>query len=170
MPGNDYQIRYWNQLKEFKVHVIYLHLYAASSEWWDKAINIFLALTTSSSIAAWAMWQKYQMVWAIIIAASQVITAIKPFLPYKQRIKALNELNDKMQEISLECEKGWFEVAEGELIEKEIHELTISLRYKGLSAERKALKNVILPKKEKILSMAQDEADVYLQANYNLGG
>ena len=165
--SSHYQQRYWSQLKECKVHVIYLHLYAAHSEWWDKAINIFLAITSSTSIAAWALWQKYQLAWAIIIALSQIITAIKPFLPYKQRLKAICELNDKVQEISLEFEKNWFPVAEGELEEREIHNLLISLREKTSLAERRVLKNTVLPKKEKILRKAENETDKYLQSNYH---
>jgi hypothetical protein len=149
-----YQKRYWNQLKEFKTHVIYLQNYAARSDWWDKAINIFLAVTSSSSIAAWAIWQEHQIIWAVIIALSQVVTAIKQFLPYKQRLKAINDLNDKIQEISLECERGWFSVAEGKLTEEEVHNLCIGLKDKSLAAERKYLKNMVLPKNKKILAMS----------------
>ena len=165
-----YQVRYWNQLKEFKTHVIYLHNYAANSEWWDKTINIFLAITSSSSIAAWAIWQKHQIIWAIIIASSQVVTAIKPFLPFKKRLTAICDMNDKIQEISLECEKEWFSVAEGELTDKEIHDLCIELRNKALTAERKYLKNVILPNNKKILKNAEIEADRYLTNNYHAEG
>ena len=164
------QVRYWNQLKEFKTHVIYLHNYAAHSEWWDKTINIFLAITSSSSIAVWAIWQKHQIIWAVILALSQVVTAIKPFLPFKQRLKAVSDLNDKIQEISLKCEKGWFSVAEGELTDKEIHELCISLRDNALTAEKKCLKNIVLPKNMKILKKAEIEADQYLTNNYHTGG
>ena len=154
---------YWNQLCEVKTHVIYLHHYATKSEWWDKAINIFLAVTSSTSIAAWAIWKKYDIIWASIVAISQVITAIKPFLPYKQRLKAITELNDKMQELSLECEKNWFSVAEGELTEKEIHQLYIKLKEQSMKAEMKCLKGIVLPKKNRILSKSEKEADIYLQ-------
>jgi hypothetical protein len=170
MSESDYQHRYWNLLKGLRVHMLYLQKYAEHSEWWDKAINIFLALTSSSSIAAWAIWQRYQIVWAILIALSQVVTSIKPFLPYKQRLKAVSELNDKIQEISLNCEKNWFPVAEGELTEKEIHERYIELRDKSLEAERKCLEKMVLPKKRKILKKAEDEADQYLTTNYHFGG
>jgi len=163
---SQYQKKYWSLLKELKTHVIYLHNYAASSVWWDKATNIFLAITSSSSIAAWALWQEYQMVWAVIIAVSQVITAIKPFLPFRQRLKPISDLNDHMQDISLECEKHWFSVAEGELTEKEIHELYISLKDKSLKAEKKALKDLVLPKNAKILAKAELDADQYLSNTY----
>ena len=164
---SQYQQKYWSLLRELKTHVIYLHNYAARSEWWDKAINIFLAITSSSSIAAWAIWQKYQLLWAVIIALSQVVTAIKPFLPFKQRLKPISDLNDQIQDISLDCERHWFSVAEGELTEKEIHDLYISLKDKSLKAEKKALKDLVLPKKKKILQKAEIEAEQYLVNTYH---
>jgi hypothetical protein len=166
---SSYQLRYWNQLKEFRTHVLYLNEYTIISEKWDRAINIFLAITSSSSIAAWAIWQRYQIVWAVIIALSQILMAIKPLLPYKQRLKLLNELNDNMQEISLECEKGWFSVAEDELTEKQIHELNFNFRNKAMTAENHCLKHIVLPKKKKILENAEKEADLYLINNYHVG-
>jgi len=164
---SQYQQKYWELLKELKTHVIYLHNYATSSEWWDKSINIFLALTSSASIAAWAVWQEHQIVWAVIIALSQIVTAIKPFLPFKQRLKPISDLNDVIQELSLECEKHWFSVAEGELTEKEIHELCISLRAKTIKAEKKFFKNIVLPKNSKFLANAEKDADIYLTKTYN---
>jgi len=167
---NIYQKRYWELLKELKTHVIYLQIYASRSDNWDKTINIFLAITSSSSIAAWAIWQKYQIIWAVLIALSQVITVIIPFLPHKKRLKAISELNDKIQEISLECEKNWFSVSEGLFTEKEIHELTISLKDKSFKAEKRYLKNLVLPKKNTILSQAEEDADLYFTNNYLLKG
>ena len=149
---------------------MYLHNYASHSEWWDKTINVFLAITSSSSIAAWAIWQKHDIVWAVIIALSQVVTAVKPFLPFKVRLKAVADLNDRIQDISLECEKGWFAVAEGELTEKEIHEHCIKLRNDALTAEKKCLKNIVLPKNKKLLKRAEQDADLYLTKNYQKGG
>jgi len=52
---------------------------------------------------------------------------------------------------------------------KQIHELYIELRDESLSAEKKSLQNVILPKKEKLLKAAEKEADLYLSNNYSIG-
>jgi len=163
---SQYQQKYWNLLKELKTHIIYLHKYAERSECWDKVVNMILATASSSSIAAWAIWQEHQLIWAVIIALSQVITAIKPFLPFKQRLKPISDLNDRIQEVSLVCEKHWYSVAEGELTEREIHDLYISLKDQSLYAEQKALKGIVIPKSGKILAEAEKEADLYLSNNY----
>jgi hypothetical protein len=92
-----YQERYWTQLKHLKTHIFYCHFYALHTDKIDKGLNIFLALTSSGSIAAWAVVKDHAMLWACIIAASQIVTAIKPFLPYRQRAKALIALGDALQ-------------------------------------------------------------------------
>ena len=138
-----YQERYWNLLKELKAQVAYLHGYAASDEFKDKTINIFLAIASSSSIAAWAIWKEHQLVWACIIAISQVVTAVKPFLPYRQRLKATSDLNTNIQSIFLEAEQGWYAVAEGLLTEAQIHIKTSQLKDRILSAEKTCLNGII---------------------------
>ena len=164
-----YQLRYWNQLKEFRTHVIYLHLYAVKSQHIENTINITLAIASSSSIAAWAIWKDFQFIWAAIIAISQVISAIKPFLPYKQRKKAVYELSSALQAISLECEKGWHDVSEGILTESEIHNKCFELRDKAMKAEKKCLNSLILPPNDSLLHQSEVEADIYLKNNYNGG-
>jgi hypothetical protein len=138
---NQYQARYWNLLVETRVHVSYLHHYAADSEWWNKGTNIFLAITSSGSIAAWALWKQFTFIWPMLIALSQVTTAIKPFLPYKQRLKVLVGLCNQLQMIALAMEKDWFSVAEGKLSEEEIHDLTVKYRGQTIDAEQKNLRD-----------------------------
>lgn len=79
----------------------------------------------------------------------------------------LNEFNHKLQEISLSCEKNWFNVAEGKLSEEQIHELYIDIKNKSLEAEHKCLKNIVLPKNGKILKEAEEEANLYLTKTYH---
>jgi hypothetical protein len=161
-----YQQRYWNQLKELKVHVFYLQNYAVSSGRFEQVVNVVLAIASSSSIGAWIIWKEYQLVWASIIAISQVITAVKPILPFKKRLEAVSNLGDRIAEISLEAEKDWFFVAEGKWTEQEIHEKCIALKQDALEAERKFLKGMILPKSSSALSKAEREADLYLSVTY----
>lgn len=163
---STYQQRYWELLKDTKTQVVYLQYYAVQSEKIDKFVNIFLAITSSSSIAAWAIWQQYQFIWAVIIALSQIITAIKPLLPFKKRLLAISLLNNQIQIISLSLERHWYNVAEGELSDKEIHDLTIDLKEQKNAAEIKALHGMTLPKSSSLLANAEKEADIYLRRQY----
>jgi hypothetical protein len=161
-----YQEKYWKELYQLKVHLNYVELYLQDSEYKEKAVNIFLALTSSGSIAAWVIWQKVAVIWAFIIAASQVVTAIKNFLPYKERLKALFGLVHDFEDIVLIAEKKWFDVAEGKLTEEEIHKLQFDIRSKKTMALKKHLGSKILPEKAQLMIKAQASADVYFNNFY----
>jgi len=162
-----YQQKYWNLLKELKVHVFYVQNYAVTQNKNDQIINIFLAVTSSSSIAAWALWKEYELVWAFIIAASQVVTAIKPLMPYKKRLSALNNLGDLLSVISLKAERDWYFVAEGKWDEETIHSKWADLKDEAFAAEKKCLGGLTLPKNKPSLSLAEQETDLYLQSTYS---
>ncbi len=161
-----YQLRYWKELYQIKVHLNYLELYLQDSEMKDRSINIFLAITSSGSIAGWAIWQQAAILWAVIIAASQVVTVIKNFLPYKTRMKSLSGIVQEFEDIILFTEKRWFDVSEGNLTEEEIHNLQFEVRTRKTKALKKHLGNNTLPEKSKLLSKAQNSADVYFNNFY----
>src|SRR3989442_4975515 len=125
-----YQEQYWKELYELEVHANYIELYHQKSERWDNAINTFSAITSSSSIAGWVIWQQYSFVWGGIIALSQVISAIKMFLPYKARVNSLPRLLHELEEIFIDAERDWYKVSEGHLTEEQIHKLLFQVREK----------------------------------------
>ena len=118
-----YQLRYWKELYQLRVHVNYLELYMEHSEYLDKSTNIFLAVTSNSSICGWAIWHNYSFIWEIIIAGSQLINAIKQFLPFKLRLKSIGSILKELEELMTFTEMKWFDVAEGNLTDEEINKL-----------------------------------------------
>ena len=161
-----YQERYWKELYQLKIHVNYLMIYLEKSEFNDKAVNIFLAITSSSSICGWAIWQKYSFIWAIVIAASQLITAIKMFLPYKTRMKIIGGLVHELEEILHYCEMRWFDVAEGNLTEEDIHKLQFEIRKRKAQAVKKHLGIDTLPPKKNYFDEARGLANTYFDNFY----
>lgn len=164
-----YQQRYWKELFQLKVHLNYLELYQQQSEKSDKILNIFLAITSSSSIAAWAIWDQYSFVWGLIIAASQALNAIKAFLPFKARLKALTSLLHELEELLIYTEMKWYDVSEGLLTEKEIHDLQYEIRKKKHQALRKHLAGQSLPEKKPLFSKANESTNAYFDNFYPLG-
>ena len=60
------QEKYWKYMVQIKAWIFYLDVYTEDSYRWDRIINIVVAIASSTSIAAWAIWQKYSFVWSII--------------------------------------------------------------------------------------------------------
>ena len=72
----------WGLLCNTKFKGFVLSILVIRFQKWDRNINIFLAVASSGSIAAWVVWNRFPFVWGAIIASSQVITVIKPYFPY----------------------------------------------------------------------------------------
>lgn len=164
--SNQYQRRYWKELFALRVHVNYLEKYMEHSELIDKSINIFLAVTSSTSICGWAIWNRYSFVWAVIIAVSQLINAVKQFLPYRTRLKASNGIMRELEELSTLTEMKWFDVAEGNLKNEEINKLQFEIRAKKIKSVQKHLGINTLPTKKKLFNNAEKTAKIYINNFY----
>ena len=134
------QEKYWKYMVQIKAWIFYLDVYTEDSYRWDRIINIVVAIASSTSIAAWAIWQKYSFVWSIIIAISQVLTTIKGFLPYSKRLKMLVPFMEDLKFLYNKIEYNWFKVASGDLSEDEINELLYSFKDEFSNIENKNLK------------------------------
>jgi hypothetical protein len=136
------------------------------SEFIDKSVNIFLAVTSSSSICGWAIWNRFDFVWAVIIATSQLVSAVKQFLPYRTRLKAISGILREFEELLTFYEMKWFDVAEGNLTDAEINKLQYEMRSKKTKILHKHLGANTLPTKGKLFEKAKDTANTYINNFY----
>lgn len=162
------QDQYWKEIFQLKTHVNYIERLLERSENRDRAIMIFLAITSSSSIGAWAIWNQLSWLWASIIAASQVIAAIKPFLPYKSRIKAYSSLVGELEELMIQAEFKWHAISEGKLTASEINKARFDLRSKKQKSLKKHIQTTI-PPNSKLHAEAESSAREYLNNFYSTG-
>ena len=73
---------YWNELYVLQVQIGYLARVLARTERTDRGVRGFLAVTSTASAAGWAIWREWAFTWGVIIAASQVVNALRDVLPY----------------------------------------------------------------------------------------
>ena len=163
-----YQNQYWKEIYQLKVHANYISLYLEESELYNRAINTFLAVSSSSSICGWAIWQEYDYIWAFIIALSQLLTAIKLYLPYKSRMKPLSGLLHEFEQLMIQTESKWYDVSEGKLTNKEIHELRFRVRSQKTKSLKKYFPSGTLPENKKLFSVAKTNANIYFKNFYGV--
>jgi len=99
-------------------------------------------------------------VWGAIIAASQVLTAVKPYLPFEQRLKATGELASKFERLFLQFESTWHDVAEGNISDKQINEKLTKLNQLATDAFESCIKSP-LPLKQSLRERAAAIATEY---------
>lgn len=112
----------WNDLARTQYRINYTNLLIEKFQNYDLLVNVFLAIATSASIGAWVVWNEFPLVWASIIAISNIVTVIKPYFPYSKYIKTLNDKYILAQDLFLTYERVWYQIEKAKLTEDEIAE------------------------------------------------
>ena len=171
MNENNYQNptetqdRYWQFMVELTVHTYYLGDFLLHYQTIERRIKYFLAIVSSSSIATWAIWQKYSFVWAFLIALSQVLNAIKHLFPFAQREKIIKNILPELNNLFSEVELQYYNVANGILTDYSIHEMTIKFKQRKDNVILKLNENA-LPENEKFMKKAESKTSIYFESYY----
>ena len=162
---SDAQDRYWNFMIELSVHMYYLEEFLRYYQTIERRIKYLLAITSSSSIATWAIWQKYSFLWAFLIACSQVLNAIKHLFPFAQREKIIKNILPELNNLVSEVELQYYNVANGLLTDYSIHEVTIKFKQRKDNMILKLNDNV-LPESDNFMEKAESKTNIYFQNYY----
>ena len=167
MSDNSIRTQIWSLLNNTKFHGYCLAILVDKFQKRERIINIFLALVSSGSIAAWAIWRVEPMIWGAIIAISQVIMAIKPYIPYFKYVKEFNSKNSRIDYLNIEIEKLWYKYQNKKITEAEAEEIYFDIKKQIVSILNFDDDTVfsITPKIEK---KANEKMKVFLKNNYNM--
>jgi len=160
------QEHYWKEFYRLKVHINYVEQMLSKTENLDRGIKMFSAIASSTSIGAWVIWKDYSIVWGGIIAASQVLSAVRQYLPYKDRLRCYAALLIELEEIQLGVESRWIEIAKGECTEATIRKSLSDLRLKRHLAFKKHLQTTTVPDDGPLFQEAERRAVAYSQNFY----
>ena len=159
------QQRYWQFMIELTTHIYYLQTYLFYYQNIERKIKYFLAIVSSSAIASWAIWKELNFIWAILIALSQVINAIKHLLPFAQREKLIRTILPELNIVSSEVELEYYKVANGIISDQDIHNKTIEFKRKKSNIIVKLDENV-LPERNKFMEEAEEKTKIYFNGYY----
>lgn len=159
----------WTQLQNSKYKEFQLDILLERFQKRDRLSNIFLVIVTSSSVSAWAIWhdkQFLQWIWAVIIAISQLISLIKPYLNYSKYTKELNEKHFLLQTLNVEYEKLWLAFKFERIDIQQAFEKTFELK-NTMSKSLNFSEDIILNENVKIEKLAKDKLLNYLISTFN---
>jgi hypothetical protein len=162
------QAQYWRYLTQAKADAVYYGLYAESAEWWDNALSIFAAIMTSGSVAAWAIWKKYEWIWAALVMLNQLLAVTKQFLPFKKRISPLRQVSRAYEEIFLGAEGRWHDVSQGNLTDAEINALITKFKQDQFKMWGKYVDNLAVPIRPRIRKQSDRITGEYFSQTYNV--
>lgn len=160
--GTNCQQRFWRELDQLRIHATYTEYYYERTIKTDRIINMLLAIVSSGGIAGWAIWNQFQQTWALLVAGSQVINAVKGYLPYVKRLKALGALSNDLESLFITMEGHWFSVSAGHLNEEEIHRLHMKIKEQRRLIVQKHLGTIDMPHNQKMMDRAIESAKSYI--------
>lgn len=155
--------KYWAYYTGTKYELLYFYEYLNDSYKWLRALEAFLAVVSSSSVAAWAVWNELPLLWALLIAASQVMSAVKQYLPYSKRIQALNELLPRLDTVVNRIDHDWFQVDKGTLGEGQVNDLLFSYKKECTDLANRHLTGVYFPEREDLRRAAQGKTECFFE-------
>ena len=160
------QQRFWKELYQLKVQVNFVQKLLLEAEQNERVIRMFLAIASSASIGAWVVWKEFAWLWGAIIAGSQVLTAIYPHLPYKERQKSYASILREIELLFIDAEHKWQSVADGSMGIRQIDKERNILIKRKSDILNKFIPSSVFPSKPKIAEKAEKEAGLYFSYFY----
>jgi len=158
---NSIRDKIWYLLVDSKTNEKYSSLVVKKYQIFDLLLNIFLALATSSSIAAWAIWNKFPALWILIIGISQVLMIVKPYFLFPKYIKVFNEKSIRWQQMTVELEHLWYELNEENIDEKKASKTYFEFKRQILTFDD-IPEELIFFHHKKQLTLAENECNLFL--------
>lgn len=155
----------WSNLVNSKFKCIYLGHLTTRDKQISLGINIFLAIISLSSISAWTIWKILPGLFATLIAASNILMVIKPYLLYEKRIKELNEILIKLEDVQFEYEKLWYQFETNKIDKENASNLFFEIYEKQKNSLRTS-SEIIIGKSKRINQESNNETDNYLKNQY----
>ncbi|MCF8230087.1 MAG: hypothetical protein K9G58_14805 [Bacteroidales bacterium] len=155
----------WYNLVNTKFKCYYIGYLIRKYQRQSISINSFLSVISLSSVSAWVIWEIIPWLWALLIALSNVLIAIKPFLTLDKKIKELNEKLSVLELIQAEYEKIFFEH-----FMKYIDDKVASKKYfDNYDKQIKTLRTsdeLLIGRDRKLIRKADKDTDRYIENNY----
>jgi len=153
---------YWRELAQLKAEAVCIRLYRNRLARFLRMIEAVKALASSGGVAGWVVWRDIPFLWAGIIAAAQLLDAIKPVFPFARQHRAASELTTALETMFVHAQHQWEMIYTGQLEPMQILEARRQLQLERINAERRSFPDGLdLP--AQLVSLARGEAQSYIQ-------
>jgi hypothetical protein len=127
---------------------------------------MFLAIVGCGSIAGWMVWTEYSYVWAVIVAISQVVNAVKGFLPYSKRIDGLSKQENELGALFEKMKHDWYKIAKGKYTGSEVNDLIYTSDCEARRIAKDSLTNDYLTPRKRFAKRADEMTESYFKENF----
>jgi hypothetical protein len=139
----DMNVRYWNQIR---------YRYSRNDTW----TKIFLAATSSSTVATWGFWAEISWVWKSLSAISALLAVALPILNWNRKLSDIADLHGRWVQIRNEHETLWRRMESGIVSATEAESTFQNIRNKEAEAETHAVAAIVKKDKNLVDSCYQE--------------
>lgn len=153
--------KYREYMKDIKFQIEYVDLNIDKSHTRDMILSVVTIITSAVGIAGWSTWPQYSIAWGIIIAISQLVTAIQVFLPYKDTVKVLNNVLSELQKLFIITEHEWNKIQIGKMSAEEILESLNDIKKRDIEIQNMYYNSIVLINNDKLTEKANSRVKIY---------
>ncbi len=141
MLDAEFNFRYWR----------YMTVRYAKRE---RFVKIFLAATSSSTVASWGIWHDVDIAWKLLSGLSAVIAVALPILDWPKAIQAMAKLTSQFQQLLVDREELYLDSVTMGKDPEEMRGRLYSLKKREVQIEQDLL---VFPYKGRLAAKCQDE-------------
>ena len=157
---------YWQELQQLKASAICMRLYRNRLGWRVRWVEIVKAVASSGGVAGWVVWRDLPFLWTTIIAAAQLLDALKTVFPFARLHKAASDLTVALELLCIDAEAEWAGIHRGDRDGATIIKARTRLQKLKLSEERRYFpEGLELP--GDLVALATQEAQAYFGLTYS---
>ena len=158
---------YWRQIEQLKAASVCIRLYRNQLARRVRTIEIIKAIASNGAIAGWFATDRYKIVWGSLIAAAQLLDALKDVFPFAKLHKQAASLTVALELLLIDAEDDWEKIYIGKIADEAIVERRSRLRRLQLEAEHKQFPEGFAVS-SKLVALATEETRTYLILTYNI--
>ena len=157
---------FWRKLQQSKFDLIYYGLHFDGCVKISRRIKYAIIGITTLATGAWMTWGSIAMVGmicAIIILASQVVSAVSEKFPYESRKLELREMLAELEPVYLEIENDWRSIQNLKMSNQKIQETIQKYDKKQAEIKRHYFKDDSLPDIDTLRLQADEKTEEYFK-------
>jgi hypothetical protein len=156
---------YWREMEQLKAASACIRLCRNRLAKYVRAVEFIKVIASSGGIAGWAVWNSYPFVWAAIIAAAQLLDAVKHVFSFAREHKSASDLTVALEILFIDTQYEWEKIYAGKMSEEDIMAARRKMQKLRLEAERNHFPDGFQPP-SKLVTLAAEEARAYMMLTY----
>jgi hypothetical protein len=108
--GRAYRSEVWRGMLDAEMNGRYWRARASGLAQREKLLKIFLAVTSSATVAGWTVWRGIPPIWQVLSGLSATIAVALPILDYTSQIERASDLRRDWREVAGKYNRLWAEL------------------------------------------------------------